>query len=76
MTELTGGVIPGMFQKQYDIKRGYPILQVRFLWFVARNVVRQGFVPYYYGTTPSRRGAEASPDGGAGFIAVIAILVW
>jgi len=28
MTELTGGVIPGMFQKQYDIKRGYPILQV------------------------------------------------
>ena len=31
MTELTGGVIPGMFQKQYDIKRGYPILQVRFL---------------------------------------------
>jgi len=29
MTELTGGVIPEMFQKQFDIKkRGFPILQV------------------------------------------------
>ena len=30
MTELTGGVIPGMFQGHFDIKKsGYPILQVR-----------------------------------------------
>ena len=31
MTELTHGVIPRMFQGQYDIKEnGYPILQVSF----------------------------------------------
>ena len=32
MTELTGGVIAEMFQKQFDIKkRGCPILQVSIL---------------------------------------------
>jgi len=57
MTDLTGGVIPGMFQNQYDIKKsGYPILQVS---AIREIKVREGNSDQ---TTPNQRRLKLS-DG-------------